>query len=453
MDILANQNRQSGGRDILAGKVAKRPLTRIDENGNPISNMVNKIGNAGGEIGVGMIKGVASTLSGISKLGERILPGNIKNVLDIKPGVAERVIPSSFTKPQGTSQNVGFMAEQIAEFLAPSSWIAKGEKAVSGVIKGSKLLQDSPKIAGAISTASRSVIEAGAVGGQRLAQTGGNTEEAKTAAIVAGLFPVVGKIAMAGFKKTGERIMQSSIKPTMKDFEDGFKISNIARYNVGGTLQEIETKTHVQLNKLTQQLNKSLKNSNTAINLNDVYDSVFSNLIRNKSKNFGEAQATKRVLDNLKIEIEEVAGKNGLVDLVEATNIKRGAGTKGAWSFGRVEPDSNATEKIYNIFYNKLKIAIEKAEPTNSVKMINKQISELIPISNAVIRRIPVDQRNNILGLTDSIGLFSAVFDPKALALIGGKKLLSSSRFGSYLANIAQKAKTGNSVNRRILGQ
>jgi hypothetical protein len=69
------------------------------------------------------------------------------------------------------------------------------------------------------------------------------------------------------------------------------------------------------------------------------------------------------VLKNLQSEIKQVAGKDGKVDLVEATNIKRGAGSKGAWAYNRPEADASAIEKVYTEFYNVLKNHIEKSAP------------------------------------------------------------------------------------------
>ena len=147
-------------------------------------------------------------------------------------------------------------------------------------------------------------------------------------------------------------------------------------------------------------------------------------------------------------EIKEQAGQRGVVGLLKATDIKRGAGTKGSWAYNRPEPDANAIEKVYTTFYNKLKIAIEKNAP-QGVKEINKKMSDLIPISNAALRRLPVEQRNNIISLTDSIGLFSSMFDPRSLALIGANRLSKSGKFGQFLVNLAERTpKTG--IGQRI---
>ena len=79
-----------------------------------------------------------------------------------------------------------------------------------------------------------------------------------------------------------------------------------------------------------------------------------------------------------------------------------------------------------------LKGNIEKAAP-EGVREINQQLSELIPIQNAALRRLPVEQRNQAIGLTDSIGLFSAVFDPRALLILGATKASKSGRVGNVL--------------------
>jgi len=385
----------------------------------------------------GIGKGVASTLKGASSLGEKILQAPFKAVgvgFD-KKTAAENLIKPEMTEAQGTAEKIGKTIEQIAEFFVPSSKVAKLEK-------GLKLL---PKAA----------TEAAVIGGQTAIQRGKIDNDAKTAAIIGAIFPVAGaglSKAKGILKPIGEKIQTTVLRPTSRDLADGFKIENVNKYNLGGSLAQTATKVHVKLNELGQKLQNTLKESNAAINLNKVYQETADDLLQiGKSKQFGDIGATKRVLETLKSEIEEVAGKNGLVDLVEATNIKRGAGTKGAWAFGRVEPDASATENVFTTFYSKIKTAIEKASPAD-IKGINQQISELIPISNATIRRLPIEQRNNVISLTDSIGLFSSIFDPKALALVGANRLSKSGKFGAFLAELGTKKAAKTALGERIFG-
>jgi hypothetical protein len=66
-------------------------------------------------------------------------------------------------------------------------------------------------------------------------------------------------------------------------------------------------------------------------------------------------------------------------------------------------------------------------------------MSELIPIKNALIRRIPVASRNNPIGLLDGIALIQTLSsgNPNALAFLGAKLLTGSSKAGTVMRDIA----------------
>lgn len=61
-------------------------------------------------------------------------------------------------------------------------------------------------------------------------------------------------------------------------------------------------------------------------------------------------------------------------------------------------------------------------------------MSEIIPIQNAVLERIPVAAKNNPISLTDVISLTGALAGkPQALALTGVNLLSKSAKFGNLL--------------------
>lgn len=452
LDEIFNQSVAQPARQIKPHKRTldeifsgyQRPMRQqIDK---PISRIQERKQSFSSNIAEGAGKGIISTFTGMSGLGERTLRGTLKTMLpkklEEKFGIegkmektsAERFIPEKLRTPEGVGEKIGFGMEQIAEFLLPSSKIAKLEK-------GQRLL-------------TRAGIESATLSGITAAQRGKIDEDAKTAAIIGAIFPIAGAGFTAikkGLKPVGEKIQYTVIRPTYKDIKGGFDIKNVNKYKVGGNLGETTTKVYIKLNQLSKELKTKLGRSTGKVDLNKTYKETVDDLLKKKTQQFGEIKGVERVLNSLKEEIREVSGKNGLVDLIEATNIKRGAGTKGAWAFGRIEPDAGSVEKVYTKFYNKIKTAIEKASPEN-IKSINKQISELIPISNAALRRLPVEQRNNIISLTDTMGLYASMFDPKALALIGAKRLSRSGKFGQFLVNIAERIpKT--SIGKRIFGQ
>ncbi len=426
--------------------------------------MLKSIGQGISDFTIGVGKGALSTVKGMANIGEKGLntidnltgQHGLSQMAGLKPGetATDKIIPENLTEATNTAQSLGKGVEQIAEFLIPGGASAKAGK----LVEGASFLSKTPKLAKTLSLGTRVVGEAGLVGGQTALQQGKIDDKAKVNAIVAGLFPIAGA-ALGSAKpflgKVGEKIEQSVIKPSQVDITDGFNIKNLRKYNVGGSLKDIIANTHTKLNELGQQLKSKLASNNTSINLNKVFEETADDLLKNKGINFGNVAAIKNVLENqLKNEILEQAGSNGLVDLVEANVIKRGAGTKGAWAFNRPEPDATAIEKVYTTFYNKLKTTIENNAP-DGVKELNKQMSELIPISNAALRRLPVDQRNNMIGLTDNINLFSVMLDPKALALLGANKLAKSGQFGNYLMKVAENAKkpSATTVGQRIFGK
>jgi hypothetical protein len=92
-----------------------------------------------------------------------------------------------------------------------------------------------------------------------------------------------------------------------------------------------------------------------------------------------------------------------------------------------------------------LKEQIETASPAG-VQEINKQISELIPVMNAVVRRIPVEARQSPLTMTGMMTLGFATFEPRALSLTALNLASKSGRVANALAKGGQKL-TGSAVN------
>lgn len=274
-----------------------------------------------------------------------------------------------------------------------------------------------------------------------LGVTGQATKVVKGAANIA-QDGVIGarNIAGKGLQNVGEKIQQTVIKPSGRDLADGFKIENVAKYDVGGSLPQTVAKTHTKMNELSNALKEKLLDTDARLDLNKAFDETAQKLLASKTKSFGENGAIMRQLDSLKKEIQSLPTENGTVDLYDATNIKRGAGTKGAWAYNRPEIDATATEKIYTEFYNTLKNEIELLAP-DGVKEINKQLSELIPINNAALRRLPVAERNNAISLTDTIGLTSSMFDPRTLLILGAQKASKSGRVGQALVKAGEAIK------------
>lgn len=242
--------------------------------------------------------------------------------------------------------------------------------------------------------------------------------------------------------KTGQKIQQTVIKPSQRDIKDGFKIETLKKYNLGGSLTQTMSKADAKLDSLSSELNKKLGSSNASINANKVYENTVKRLFGDKFAGFGSNTQLSNAAQKLQEEINYSAGPNGLLSVPEAQIIKRAAGHYGAWQFGVPSPEAKASERVYNIFYNELKNEIEKQSPAG-VRELNKQMSEIIPVMNAVIRRIPVAERNRGLSLTDIITLTGATIEPRSLVLSGLNFAQKSGRVGNALSKVTGQGVSG----------
>lgn len=307
---------------------------------------------------------------------------------------------------------------------------------------------------GAAPTLGRAVTEGAVAGG--LFGTGQGLEEDKGAKDIAksALTGAATGGALSGatyglgklLEKAGTGGLNKLIKPTQKDVNDGFKIETVKKYDLGGTLRQMQDKTQNRINDLISQQKDLIQNSGNPakINLFKVYDQTAKDIGSQTSKmrGFGSNTRIQSALEQLKNEVGNVNNvgddfaKYG-VDLPDAQLVKQAAGQMGAWMNGKPDPDAIAAEKVYNAFYHNLKNEIERVAP-EGLKEVNQRISELIPVSNAILRRIPVAERNAVLSLTDFIGLAAATFEPRALGLTLANMAAKSGWISNGLLKLSQ---------------
>lgn len=363
-----------------------------------------------------------------------------------------------------------FPGKKVGESLG--TIIAAGGRAVQGDMKGAGEILETqvpiPQLIGDIvaggATAASAGLAApasvvgkvglgaglgGTISGGRALSEGKEIEDiakaAGTGAAIGGAIPLVGE-AVKGFGRllrgTGDKIQVSVIKPTQADIKDGFSLDTIKKYDLGGSLTQSFSKTESKLDDLTAQLNSKIE-AGSPLNLQKVLQETASELTEKKTSSFGSNTSVAKALEQLKGEVDTIVDEQGLVPLTDAQVVKRAAGHMGAWQFGQRDPDSSARERVYNVFYTKIKEAIEKSSP-EGVKEINKQISELIPVMNALIRRIPVAERSNVLGLGEIISLAGATVNPAAL----GVGLLNIGSKSGWAGN--QLSKAGEAITKGV---
>lgn len=358
---------------------------------------------------------VAGTALGLTKSGrtiQNLASKGVDKVFGTKgfgaPGTIEDAAKTIGIDPTSKQFKTGAFVGEAGSYMMPGSQAGALTK---GAGVGTKML-----VSG-VTDAATQAVNAGKVDKQTL-YTG------LTSAATTGVFDVVGKV----LAKTGEAIQNSVIKPNQADMVDGFSMDTVHKYDLGGSLQTTHNKTENVMNAITKERNAKLASSKTQIDLDNVYKATIERMKGDKLKTFGANTGVSKALDDLKIEIDNIGTK---VSIPEADVVKRATGQYGAWTYGRPDADTSK-QAVYNVFYNELKKTIENLSPSG-VKELNQQLSELIPVQNAVIRRIPVAERNMPISLTDIIALSASTVDPSALGVLGITRAQKSGAFGNAL--------------------
>lgn len=394
----------------------------------------------------GFGKGIAQAYGEVGNIIGKPLDKAYEAITGQTPAVSASLTDEQL-KPKSAPEGIGKFAGQAQQFALG----AEGTKPLVGAVENTVSKFGLPSLGKKlISTFARSLIGGGEGYGISRLQ-GVNKEDATTNALIAGTLPWVG----AGFSALkesagalGEKIQTAVIKPSKADLADGFKIENVNKYKLGGNLAETADKVQGTIKNLVTELKTKIKPGTADVDLNKVGSAVIDKFSKATAENAGSNMAIQRELQKFIQEIDALS-PNGIVDIADAQLTKQGFGAQGAWQWNIPLEDANAKEQIYNFAYNQIKKEIE-AQGAPGIAAINKQLSELIPIQNAVIRRIPIAARSNPLSLTDIVSLIKN--GPGGLTLFSLNRLLKSGKIGSALSGLVENPETRSGLGTTILG-
>jgi hypothetical protein len=404
-DALADQARQS------AGPSTPPPTPSWLDRAQNLPYVGPAVGTA-----VGLGKSVMGTAQGLTKLVDSV-PG-VGPMIAKMPGHT----PVLDSRPTSTSQTVGKVTGDIGQFFAlPVGKLAEAAKV------GQPLFD----------LAVRSALEAGNAAAVQSAQQGSTEGAGRTAAITGAVTGGTGA-ALGALRPVGNIAEHTLIKPVTRDINDGFQIANIWKNNLGGSLQETYDKARAKLNDLTGQLRTALgANPSPTVDIPGALARTEQTLRAGGVKTY--SRATQKAIDDFQEELSYWAkngqlAPNGMADPAAANEIKQVVGERGAWlsQAGRrgVDEDADAKERVANEFYRQLRgdIETQSGQPAN-VKAINKQIGEILPITRAVIRRIPIEARQNVISLPSMVALSHG--GPSGAGLFILNQLLKSGQFAN----------------------
>lgn len=360
-----------------------------------------------------------------------VAKGAAKSVLGTAQGVGrllgvEGPLMGLNSQPSNYRQSVGKTAGNVAQFFAPSGVLSKAKAALA---TGTGVLD------ALVGAGLESASAAGVQAAQQGSSEGVGRTAALTAATGAGLF---GASKALGWM--GERIERALLKPSVAASEGltpAQLAKNVFKYDVGGTLGQSYDKVQTKLSNLSSQLKTVLaKKGSPLVDFSEVYNDTLKSYAGNQQAE----QALKRVEEAIKFGLNRrgIAVNSSHLDLYEANVAKQAVGEMGAWlhdPHGKVISDADRiTEDVANRFYSTLKAKIEQ-NAQGPVKQLNAMMSDLIPIKTAIIRRIPIEQRANVMDLGDLLGLSS-----HTLGISVANRLLKSGMTANVMSKVAQKA-------------
>jgi len=333
-----------------------------------------------GNIIAGQLKGIGSTAYNLYK--------GVANTIQGQPADTVRSPEiEAALEPSNAGQRLGRFTEQGAEFMAGEGAVARG------LTKIAPALTKIPKMA---RTASAAISGAGVTKAQ-----GGTDQEAVVNAATGAVLPALFEGTAKFMKALGAKMQMSLMRPTSADIAAGFKPENVDAYDVGrATLPRALKAVNEKITKLATELRSITANSPGTVDLTQALSDVEQELLSRagRIKSPGDATAIRNAIDRFK---EDAAAIGNAVSVDEAQTLKRAVGLKGAWSYGKTDADK-AMEAVANTYYSKLKNAIEQATPPELIA-INKQLGDLMPIEQAIVRRIPVKMRESPLSLSDLV--------------------------------------------------
>ena len=199
----------------------------------------------------GVGSGVAKTAVGI---------GDIVNMSQGLPPVSSYPLARALTAtPPSPAGQAGEFAEQAAEYFIPGPPITKATKFIKGATAGMRA-------APAINLGARMGLEAGGAALMAGAQTGGNPEAMKQAALTAGAFvPVVGAASKLGQGYLGgaEKQYQKVLHPGKEKFKYASQQKVVPglleRGKIVGSLEGLKEHSMAQVQKFGQDLDDAYK--------------------------------------------------------------------------------------------------------------------------------------------------------------------------------------------------
>lgn len=359
------------------------------------------IGKAAGRVGTelrGAGKGLLSTISGVSELGQRGL-AKLTGVGPIGGEVTK--LPEEITTPK-EGEKIGFAVEQIGEFFVPgaaATKVAKVKDAAKALQAAAKVTSKAPKSLQAIATAgrgaARGAAEAGVVGAAQAGEVEGGVEAAKFGAVGGAAGQALGAAARGVGKFARGKVIPTTPTEAGKDLAKGIDIDKVVR---GLGFQPSKEALRKNLGVKQQQLGKKLEDVITAASETEAGITA-KQLTQGIKKEIIESPAMRREVGLTRAQAEQVGSKidevigsevrqfgNKKLSPTELQGFKRDLdGALGKVFDASLDKTVKAETAALKQLRKRVQTEIEKVAP--EVKEINKELASVITAGKRLAKK------------------------------------------------------------------
>jgi hypothetical protein len=268
-----------------------------------------------------------------------------------------------------------------------------------------------------------------------------------------------GKAVGAGLEKVGASQMNRIIKPSIPVERKGFDVKDYFKHGLdanGGSPAKGAVKAKELIEKKSNELGQLIKqgkDNGARVNIPELVDAY----VQQVKSTEGENPDYWEVIDDLDKQAEKIKNRaktispDGTLNLLQAQKFKQNLGKRGQWrqkAEARGLPLSskqNVESIVSERVYGNLNDAITKAAP-EGVRQVNQDLSELIPMRQALEHRAIVAGRNNSLSLGDLGAWIATVANPKLWPIVVANYASKSGTVAAKIYRLGERlqgAKTG----------
>lgn len=382
----------------LAQKVVEKyPVYKDQVNFSDPGKIKNPYGAAGEALSAfstGVAKGGLSTARSLGELGDIALSqtvGRGVNALSGKGFVPTERQPiydpstslgqkaKEFITPQGTAENVGFIAEKAGEFLVPSGIVGAGEKAIDAGITGKGALSALGRIG------AKAGLEGLASGTVALAQTADPREALKTG-LTAGA--IRGTTATAGeiLQKLPSWFVKASL-PKLKEGNIDYALENTKL----GSTETMLKKSEEAVKSYSQQVQGILNHPQYAEDLG-----AYDHSLQETSKAFPNS-VKANTPEKVAALIKAVAPKNASI----VDDILNGEGTLAEKNILRQELDAATSKRFIG---DSPKLTFAKEVAAKMADLLRNEVQSFASETSSIFENFAkeINLRNALQDVADS---------------------------------------------------